>query len=344
MATNKPSGKKAPPKNNFQHDLKTWVNTTVRQVWHWIAELERCKEIESNNYQLGHHHLALGHVSDAILRFKFVTWLNPKRADAFYYLGCSYLTNKNKKAARDALVSAVKLNSDYEEAAYMLALVAGKALPASRIPKKMPLILAREYFDSQAASYNKEQIDIQGYQGHTVLCNALRSQLVPGQIDHVILELGVGTGLCGLLIHDVATHVTGVDISEKMLAEAAKLQDAQGKKLYDALVCRDLQSFLNDAPDAGYDIVMAASLLSYMGDVKDVFAQTARVLKPGGLFAFTADKMNGEGYEFNAPTARFRFSKSHLEGLATAAGLAEVKFVEADSYPDAPAWLCIFKK
>jgi len=339
MATNKPNPKKALSKKNFMQEMHAWRDELKKQAQGWLAQLGQFRNIEQNNYELGHRHLALGNITDAIFRFKFVTWMNPNRADAWYYLGCSYLANKNKKLAKPALEKAVALKPDYEEAVYMAAMLGG-----AHKPQKMPLTLSREYFDSQAATFAHDETETKGYEGHTILCNAVRSQLTPGRIDYVMLELGVGTGLSGPLLRDAASHITGVDISQPMLAEAMNLQDAQGKKIYDALIHRDAESFLAEAPADGYDIVMAANLFSFIGGLQGLFQYVSPVMKPGGLLAFTADKMDGEGYDFDAATGRFQFSLPYLEKLAAASGLKPIKCTQANIYPDYPAWLCLFKK
>ena len=239
---------------------------------------------------------------------------------------------------------ALKMKPEYEEPAYMLALVVGASLPPEKMPRYMPLTLAREYFDTQAPTFNADQLETRGYEGHKLLCNGIRSQLVVGRIDHTVLELGIGTGLCGPLIRDVASHISGVDISARMLAEAMKLQDAQGKKIYDALIERDMAGFVKDAPEGSYDIVMAASSFSYIGGLHDLFAQCVRVLKPGGLLAFTADKSEGTGYMFDTATARFRFSAAYLDKLGAEQGLTKLKADTVALYPDSAAWLYVYRK
>jgi hypothetical protein len=62
------------------------------------------------------------------------------------------------------------------------------------------------------------------------------------------------------------------------------------------------------------------------------------------LFAITADKLEGEGYRLDTQVGRFRFSQSYLRQLATAYGLAETMFEDAETYPAYKMWLCVFRK
>lgn len=310
----------------------------------WMQNWEKSKDIIKNNYELGHRHLQLGNVNDAIMRFRFVTWLDPKRVDAYYYLGCSYLAKNEKGKARAAFEKTLKLRPVHEEALYMLAILSTQPLTQAQMPKAMPPSLAQEYFDGIAAGYNQDQLQMQKYDGHTILCSAVRSHVQPGRIDHAVLELGTGTGLCGPLIRDIASPLTGVDISPAMLKEAARLQDDEGQAIYDTLINRDARQFLADMPDANYDILLAATTPSYIGDLYPLFQQTARTLRRGGIFALTCDALEGEGYRFDPASARFRFSQSYLMQAASACGIRVLELRQVHVYPKSLDWLCVLTR
>src|SRR5690606_37368757 len=125
----------------------------------------------------------------------------------------------------------------------------------------------------------------------------------------------------GPLLRDVSAHITGVDISQAMLAEAIKLTDAQGTKIYNALIHRDLQAYLDDTQPESFDIAAAAGVTSYIGDLSAMMSGVAKVLKSGGLFGFTADTLQGGGdYALDADAGRFRYSEDYLKQQAAAAG------------------------
>ncbi|QNB00305.1 methyltransferase domain-containing protein [Massilia sp. Se16.2.3] len=81
--------------------------------------------------------------------------------------------------------------------------------------------------------------------------------------------MGCGTGLCGPVLRPRSRTLTGVDLSERMLARAAETG------LYDSLACADLQAYL-DSCHGDVDLVMAADVLVYFGDLAALFAQCAR--------------------------------------------------------------------
>jgi len=340
----KPKAKKGPSLktqlDTLAREGKSFFDQSMLQLTDMVRNWRQYRDIPKNNYALGIDHLRRGNIKDAIVRFRFVLWLEPGHADAWYYLGRSYLADGNKPDAHKSLAKALSYKPGNDEIIYLLA-VAGGAGP---LPTHIPLTLAREHFDSLAPDYNNEQLENHHYAGHTLLASALRLDLKPGRTDHIILELGTGTGLVGPLLRDIAVHITGIDLSEKMLAEAAKLQDANGKKTYDALAQQELSGFLPTALPAHYDIVLSAGLFSYIGALDGVFAQVSRILKQDGLFAFTADKMEEGGVRFDPASARFLFSQDYLRQLAEANGFRDIHINEASVYPAYPAWVCVFRK
>lgn len=329
---------------NIKQEFLVIVNDVKKSVLDYVQNFQKFRDIVKNNYELGRMHLRLGNLKDALMRLKFVLWIDPAHIDAMYYLGATYMAMGKKKQAADFFVKALKLRPDFEEAKYLLCVVSNRKLSKEQMPKSMPLSLAVEYFDAMAPDYNNQQLQVLKYEGHIQLDNALRACVVPGRMDHVVLELGVGTGLCGTSIRDIAAHITGVDFSAAMLEEAMKVVDRNDKKIYDALIKREALDFLKDAPDEGYDVVLSAGMMSYVGDISGFFEQAKRVLKSKGLFAFTADVLNGDGYEFVSKEARFAFSKGYIQELASRFGFKELKCKDFAVYAEFPAWVCVYEK
>jgi phosphatidylethanolamine/phosphatidyl-N-methylethanolamine N-methyltransferase len=93
-----------------------------------------------------------------------------------------------------------------------------------------------------------------------------------------ILEVGIGTGLTAPL-YPAECHVTGIDVSEPMLREAAKHLHAHGR--------RNIQLFRMDAsrltfPDESFDVVYAAYVISVVPDPLAVLREMCRVCRVGG--------------------------------------------------------------
>ena len=344
MPPQMPNIKMPPWLNQYQEKLDLWTEKAVRSLLEVACWFGKGKEIAANNYALGMQHQKTGDFSDAVMRFKMVTWIEPKNIQAWYHLGNSFAALGKKPNAAMAYRQVLVLKPDHEEAAYMLAMARGKKSGAADMPRTIPMALALAHFEGQALAYNKQQLEIYGYQGHKQIVAAIRSQIAQGRMDHKMLDLGVGTGLCGPLVRDIASQLIGVDISEKMLIEARQLKDGSGNKIYDALYKRDLRDFLREAQPGSYDIVIAADVLSYVGDLTDSMAQIARVLSPGGIVALTVSKGADAGMVFAPDEGRFIYSRDYLQQLAQANGLTVKTCEETQAYASYAMWLGVFKK
>lgn len=110
-----------------------------------------------------------------------------------------------------------------------------------------------------------------------------------------VYDLGCGTGLMGAAIREQSGFLAGCDLSPRMVERARAKTTPAGTPLYDKLAVAGLTSFLANRPDQSADLVIAADVFVYVGDLAPCFAQSARVLEPGGLLAFTVQSHDGEG-------------------------------------------------
>lgn len=133
-------------------------------------------------------------------------------------------------------------------------------------------------------------------------------------------DLGCGTGLMGEAIRDETGFLAGCDVSPRMIERARAKLRADGQPLYDKLAVAGLTAFLTSRPDSSADLVVAADVFVYLGELGPAFAQSARVLRRGGLFAFTAQSHDGEGVVVGADR-RFAHAEGWLRQRLVEAGL-----------------------
>lgn len=116
--------------------------------------------------------------------------------------------------------------------------------------------------------------------------------LVPGrlgwfdrQIDwrgRAVLDLGCAGGFMAEALHDRGARVTGIDPAAEAVAAARAHAAATARAVaYDVGVGEALPY-----GDAAFDAVVCVDLLEHVRDLDRVLAETARVLRPGGLFLF----------------------------------------------------------
>lgn len=94
-----------------------------------------------------------------------------------------------------------------------------------------------------------------------------------------ILEIGVGTGL-SFDDYDHTTEITGIDISEPMIARARE-RVASGRYPF-VRELRVMDASALDYPDASFDCVVGQFVITLVDNPEQVLSECARVLRPGG--------------------------------------------------------------
>jgi phosphatidylethanolamine/phosphatidyl-N-methylethanolamine N-methyltransferase len=93
-----------------------------------------------------------------------------------------------------------------------------------------------------------------------------------------VLEVGVGTGL-SLRAYPTHAVITGVDLSEDMLAKADERIAAAGWTHVNVLPMNAEQL---DFPDGSFDVVTSFHVVSVVSDPKRMMSELVRVCRPGG--------------------------------------------------------------
>lgn len=212
---------------------------------------------------------------------------------------------------RDAAVAsyrrALDLGADAVEIRFALA-----ALGEAEQPDAAPADYVKHLFDQYAGRFDRHLVDVLGYRTPALLDALLRPHLAALPVE-AALDLGCGTGLCAPFLRPLARHVTGVDLSQKMLDKAAELD------LYDDLICADIVAWLAERP-ASCDLAVAADVLVYLGDLAPLFARVRRALHAGGLFALSCEALDdGRDYAI-LPSNRFAHALAYVTRTARAAG------------------------
>ncbi|MDO9711540.1 methyltransferase domain-containing protein [Paracraurococcus lichenis] len=212
-------------------------------------------------------------------------------------------------AAGEALARAASQPALAEQARFLLA-----ALGGGPAPGRAPAAYVRDLFDQFAPRFEAELTGRLDYRTPALLAGLLeRAGLAPARRLRV-LDLGCGTGLSGAALAGFARRLEGLDLSPRMLAEARR------RGLYDALHEADLLDWLPRHP-GGFDVVAAADVLNYLGDLAPALAAIHGALAPGGVAAFSLEAGVGAPFALGA-AMRFRHDAGHVAGLAEAAGFA----------------------
>jgi len=184
-------------------------------------------------------------------------------------------------------------------------------LGAEEVPDQPPSRYVEALFDDYADRFDTALVERLDYTVPAKLARLIADH--DDRLFEVAIDLGCGTGLFGAEIRDRVTHLEGFDLSVNMLAKAGE------KGLYDLLAKADLsldpaQSglFDEDLPQHRADLVSAADVLMYLGDLANAFALSACLARAGALFAFSVeDAGEGDGYLL-APSLRYAHTEQHV--------------------------------
>jgi predicted TPR repeat methyltransferase len=192
---------------------------------------------------------------------------------------------------------------------------------AGRRSDRAPADYVARVFDSYAPIFDRHLRDELDYRAPELLREAVGRHIQgAGRVLRVV-DLGCGTGLCGPLFRDLADRLTGVDLSPGMV------ERARARGVYDEVVLADLIELLQR--ERGWcDLLIAADVFCYVGDLAPVLVGAARSLRELGLFAFTVER--GEGDDFALlPSGRFMHGQGYIRREAQAAGLEVLEIGEA---------------
>jgi len=255
---------------------------------------------------LGETLLAAGKLPLAIAEFQRALRIDPYLAKAVFLLGCAWLeAGEPERALRE-----FARIPDYEPANLLAArMVEAEAL---KVAARSNSRYVRHLFDQFSIDYDARMIGQLSYRAPATL-RELAALVLPGRMGLDILDLGCGTGLAGLAFADRAARIDGIDLSPQMI------EKARTRGVYADLAVADLEDFL-EASGHAYDLILAADTLVYLGDLARVFKGVRRRLKTDGVFLFTVEKKDGEGFELG-PKRRWRHSETYLREAAAAAGL-----------------------
>lgn len=108
------------------------------------------------------------------------------------------------------------------------------------------------------------------------------TELVPDVEGKRVLDAGCGCGRYAEWLLDEGADVVALDASEEMV-ERARERVGDRANVYRA----DMERSLDVADDDEFDGVVSGLSLHYVEDWRQVFAEFARVLRPGGFLAFS---------------------------------------------------------
>ncbi len=255
---------------------------------------------------LGNVRKELGWLDGAAAAYRRAVRLEPDFAAAYSNLGEVLQRQGNLDEAVAAYRRAVALRPDDESFRYMLDAVTGAR------PDRAPEAYVSRLFDACAYGFDRQLVDALEYRAPQLLRAAVQRRLGGSQVSWTVLDLGCGTGLCGPLFRKLAGRLIGVDLSPRMIEKARE------RGVYDEFHVDELTEYLARIEN-WVDLIVAADVLVYIGDLTPVLANARRALKANGLFAFSVEHSDNDGYGL-LPSGRFAHSTGYVAREAMRAG------------------------
>jgi predicted TPR repeat methyltransferase len=273
---------------------------------HYRYLLESTPDDISVLYSYGLTLIELGEFEEAIIQFQKITARCPDHLDAISNMGIAYLKAGNLEKAGNYFEAVLEKLPEHPEIRYLY-----QALTQKEMPDKPPPQYIQNLFDQYANRYEQHMTDILHYNTPSLLYKLLEknSPLLPDR-TWKILDLGCGTGLSGLAFRHLSQSMTGIDLSEKMLASAKR------KLIYDILIKKDILDFLQENK-THYDLICAVDTFNYMGDLQKLFELCKSALKSQAYFIFSLEALENNDQDWHLEThGRYLHSKKYVEKIA----------------------------
>ena len=149
------------------------------------------------------------------------------------------------------------------------------------------------------------------------LIDVLAAAMPLRERGHDILDAGCGTGLCAGFLRPWARTLVGCDLSLAMIAQAG------ARRIYDELEVSELTAFLGRRRGT-FDMVVAADVVIYFGDLAPLLSAARMALREGGVFAFSLETPElpdpaGAGFVI-CPSGHYKHTPAYVEAAVARAG------------------------
>lgn len=281
------------------------------------AALDQKHDHLPSRYSLGLVLKDLGRYSESLQHLETVLATNPVHAWCHLAVGMIHAELGSMERAVAHLEEAARLDSGLAgRVAYLL-----DGIREGRASSPLAQQHVEKLFDQHSESFDQHLFETLGYRIPELVADNIKQILGDDARGLKVLDLGCGTGACGVQLKDVAGELIGIDLSPKMIDKARQ------KGVYDRLVVGDMMSLLAEA-QTHFDLIVATDVFIYVGDLQAVFPACARALKPGGLFAFSIEAVKAAAPVLRA-SGRYGHSLVYLRSLAVSCGLEVVLEKEA---------------
>jgi predicted TPR repeat methyltransferase len=245
--------------------------------------------------------------------------LAPRWAAGWFSLGLYREKAGNAPGAAAAFERVLPLDrDDLFGAPLMLA-----SLGSGAVPDQPSSLYIERLFDDYAERFDHSLLNKLQYSVPRELAALLAATPGLPETYRLTADLGCGTGLIGAEIRARTKRLEGFDLSGNMLSKATD------KQVYDLLGVADLSLpatrsglFGPGLADHRADLITAADVLVYLGNLDNIFALVRELAAPGAVFAFSVEDA-GEGRGFSlGRSLRYAHTRSYVGDVCARFGFS----------------------
>ena len=260
---------------------------------------------------LARHLVAQQRHRDAIPHFEYIHERAPGHEETLRGLLTCALAVSDEPAARQWADRLLALKPDDTSAQYWHAIAHGQT------PQTQPPEIVTGIFDDYAQNFDMHLVRGLQYRTPERVAQILLERHPDRRFN--LLDLGCGTGLVGVYLGRIEGHIIGVDLSEKMIEQAAR------HGIYSRFHQINVLDALRETPADHYEAIACADVLVYVGDLGPVIPNALRILKAGGEFIFSCESASEDEADLvMRPSQRYAHKASDVERRCRAAGFDEV--------------------
>jgi predicted TPR repeat methyltransferase len=242
-------------------------------------------------------------IPDAIDTLEALIKDNPNDALLFNMSGGCYVSLGQPDKAIRHYKQALAIKPDYAVPQHMLNSLIGFT------SKEPPKEYIKNLFDDFAERFDDSLVEGLQYKLPFLIKDLILKLHTTKSKFEKAIDLGCGTGLSGKGLRDVSNNLTGIDISENMVAKARELD------IYDSLIVGDIVDILSTSTEK-YDLFIALDVLIYIGEVKSIFNTVRNCCNKNAFFIFSVETQEEDGYSL-LKSARYAHSENYILNITS---------------------------
>ena len=238
-------------------------------------------DLQPNNtiaiFNLGVIAEKMGSYAEAMNFYEHVLTINPNYFPALNNLAIINLETQNFDKAKKLFEQALQIEPNNKSIIHTLSAIKGDQSIDCPPPEYIKTL-----FDQYADHFEEHLVKGLDYQVPLLFKQMLERNKLLLEKHYLLLDLGCGTGLVGAVLQDFAANLVGVDLSLRMLEQAKQ------KNLYSQLINDEIVHYLSTTIKQ-FNLIVAADVLVYFGNLEQLFFALKKCLMPKGYFMFSIE-------------------------------------------------------